>query len=140
MPPSRIPSLASGVSALAALALAIGCASVRPFGRGEVLGASEGLLVLQVRTELPLRSVSISDALLPYEVGRGTHLSLIAVSAGWHRWSGLGVPENAEYPRESKTVQVVFPGASGLRFRVEPGRINYPGMLEVYNGWYDGGW
>jgi hypothetical protein len=126
------------MSATAAVALAVGCASlrptsVRPFGPGDSLESNEGLLVLQVRTELRLRSISISGASLPYEVGRGTHLSLIAVSAGWHRWSGLGVLANPDYPRDSETIQLTFPSASDLQFRVEPGRLNYPGMLELYD-------
>lgn len=86
--------------------------------------------MLHVRTERPLRSLSISGSSFPLEVGRGTHLLLIAVSAGSYRWSSLGTPSNTE-DRESETVQLLFPYGDEFRFRIEAGRINYAGMLEV---------
>lgn len=123
--------------ALAVIASAIGCASPhpRPIQPGEVLRPDEGLLVLHLRTERPLRSLAISGSSFPLEVGTGTHLLLIAVSAGSYRWSALGTPSNAEDP-ESETVELLFPYGAEFRFRIEAGRINYAGMLEVgYVDW-----
>jgi hypothetical protein len=119
--------------ALTLIAFAVGCETVRPIGPGDTLRANEGLLVLHVRTEAPLRSISIGGEPVPFEVGRGTHLRLIAVSAGgFYRWSGLGVPENLDDPRGSRTVQFLIRDDTEVRFSVEPGRINYAGMLEVH--------
>src|SRR5215813_4111079 len=100
----RSRSAARGWSvALTVLAAAVGCASARPIGPGDALRSNEGLLVLHVRTDLALRSIWISGIALPLDVHRGTHLRLVAVSAGNHRWSGLGVPANADDSREPGT-------------------------------------
>ena len=139
----RARSIATGAFVgLVAIALGIACAwvrpSMRPFAPGDVLRPYEGLLVLHVHTERALRSISISKVVVPLDVkGGGTRLSLIAVPAGWHRWTGVGLPANANDVDEPRTVQLWFPAAPELRFTVEPGAINYAGMLEVYDhGWY----
>jgi hypothetical protein len=133
----RIRSVASrSFVALTVIVFAIGCASVRPIGPGDALRSNEGLLVLQVRTDLLLRSISISGLSIPLDVRRGTELRLIAVSAGSYRWSGLGVPANLDDSRQPGIVDLVFADVAEFRFRIDAGRINYAGMLEVY----DAGW
>src|SRR5262245_26120199 len=139
MPQSRARSAASRwFIALALIAPAIGCAtSVRRIGPGDALQPNEGLLVLHVRTDAPLRSLSIGSGDVPFAVGAGTHLRLFAVTPGRYRWFGLEVPANSNDPQGSQTVRVRFRDPDyKLLFSVEPGRINYAGMLEIQGGYY----
>ena len=117
--------------ALLLVAFATGCVSVRTISPGGALGANEGLLVLQLRTDVALRSISIEGSPVRLDVAGGTHLLLLAVSAGRHRWSHLGITSFGNIGG------VRFPDEDEFWFRVEPGHINYPGMLEVYSrGWF----
>lgn len=130
----RIRTVAGKLLVALCACAAIRCASPpRPIGPGDTLRPNEGLLVLHVRTETPLRTISVGGEPLPFAVGRGTHLRLMAVSAGRYRWSGLGLPANWEDSRQPGTVQVSFRDVAELSFSVEAGRVNYAGMLEVYD-------
>ena len=140
MRPPRARSAASrSLVALTLIACAVGCVSVRPLEPDGVVRANEGLLVIQVWTEVPIRSISISGASLPLKLARGTHLLLVAVSAGWHHWSGLSVELSTSDSRQGETVRLSYRETPEFRFRVEAGRVNYPGMLEVYDQWWTAG-
>jgi hypothetical protein len=133
MPKSRARSAACrSFVAFLLVAFATGCVSVRAISPGGALGANEGLLVLQLQTDVALRSISIEGSPVRLDVAAGTHLLLLAVSAGRHRWSHLGITNFGNIG-----ASVRFPDEDEFWFRVEPGHINYPGMLEVYSrGWF----
>jgi hypothetical protein len=132
-------ALIAGCVLVAAAALVVACTSVRVVGPDDVLGSNEGLLVLQIRSNRPVRSIMIDEAVVPVDVHQDqVHLSLIAVSAGRHRWSGLGF-QASDDPKDPETVQFQFRDEPDLRFDVERGSINYAGMLEIYDrGWFVG--
>jgi len=90
------------------------------------LRRDEGLLVVHVRSNRPLVSMQISGARAAEDVPEGTHLRLIGVAAGSYRWSDVHLRERWPTPRFR------FPDADRLRFRVEPGVINYVGMVDVH--------
>lgn len=111
--------------AIAALLLTAlcGCASSWPVDPGDpvTLDPDQGLLVVHIRTNAPLSAVETQSVRAAERVSAGTQLRLIGVTAGAYRWSRISV----------YGVPFAFRDVEELRFRVEPGCINYVGMLDV---------
>src|SRR5882672_981538 len=130
---TRIAHLVSSLAALVAAIAAIACASVRTFRPGDELRAGEGLLAFQVRSESPLQSIGIDGAYgeIPLARHAGTELRVIALAAGTYRWSELVL---TDYIPAYGFLTFRFSDDANLEFHVEPGRINYMGMVDVYRG------
>lgn len=135
----RIRSVASRwFVALTAVACAIGCGSVRSVEPGEPLGLREGLLVLHIRTDTPLKSVTIGGSTrLALDLQSGSHLRVIGLPAGRYRWSRLELPETIDptrfgWPARRQPLEFRFPYAEDLEFSIEAGRLNYVGLIEIY--------
>jgi hypothetical protein len=111
--------------ALLALATLLGCATLRPIERGEPfeLAPDEGILLVHVASNVPLQSVHISGATQIRDLKPGHNQRLYVISAGNYRWTRLLLGSRLRYQMFSHDY---------WRFRVEPGRINYPGMLMVH--------
>jgi uncharacterized protein YceK len=118
--------------ALCVLATASGCASVRqleigsgPLEAGALpdLAPDEGILVVHVHTDIPIAKLQISQMTALTDLPKGEHLRLLALGEGRYRWSGIVIPAGEG--------DVPFRAGRGefWEFRVEPGRINYPGEL-----------
>lgn len=132
---SRTIFLQISLVALVAVSGSIGCASVRSFGPGDNLAPREGLLVIHIRTRTPLAAVHIEGAGRILLDGKaGTQMIVVAVSAGSYRWSSLELAENLGpgFGNRFGNLEFRFPDQDELRFRVEQGRINYVGMVDVY--------
>ncbi len=113
----------------AALLAAAGCASsgllasswpIEP-GDAVSLGANEGLLVVHVRSNVPVQSIDIGGVQAAEGVPEGTEVRLIGITAGTYRWAQMKLQGDT----------FLFRDDDRLRFHVEPGVINYVGMVQV---------
>ena len=92
-----------------------------------VLASDEGILVVHVHTNVPIGKLQISRWTALSALPKGEHLRLLAVSAGDYRWSGVVIPAGVG------EVSFLLPYGEFSEFRVESGRINYPGKL-IFRG------
>src|SRR5688572_22105995 len=128
-PMHRRTSITRAAIVSGAIAAFAGCASSsllatsRPIDPGDAvgLGPNEGLLVVHVRTNVPIVSVDVGGVIAAEDVPEGTAVRLIGISAGTYRWEQIQVPGGS----------FVFSDHLRLRFRVDPGVINYVGMIDV---------
>ena len=116
--------------ALCVLATFSGCMSVRLIdetslesGALPVLASDQGILVVHVHTDVPIRKLQISQWTALSDLPKGEHLRLLALGVGGYRWSGVVIPAG------EGDVSFRIPREEFFEFRVEPGRINYPGEL-----------
>ncbi len=117
---------------LAAGLLLAGCASVRRLDSSADLPAlekNEGVLVVHIDTNVALSSVVTSAGTVATDLSVGDHVFFVAVKSGTYSWTKVSrkIASNEfiwrlDVPYESRT------------FDVEPGAINYPGMLVVRRG------
>jgi hypothetical protein len=117
-------SIAGRSLALLVLTTPLGCATLRPIEPNEPfeLAPDEGILLVHVASNVPVQSVHISGATQIRDLKVGHNQRLYALSAGTYRWAHLILGSRLRYQMFSHDY---------WRFRVEPGRINYPGMLMV---------
>jgi pimeloyl-ACP methyl ester carboxylesterase len=113
----------------AAALAAFGCASSGliatswPIDPGDAvnLEANQGLLVVHVRSNLPVQTIDVGGVLAAEDLLEGTSVRLIGITAGTYRWATIQLQGD----------RFRFPDHERLRFRVEPGLINYVGMIDV---------
>ena len=117
-------SNAGRLLALLVLTTPLSCATLRFIDPDEPfeLAPDEGILLVHVASNVPLQSVHVSGASRIRDLEAGHNQRLYAVSAGTYRWSRLVFGSKLRYQMFSHDY---------WRFRVEPGRINYPGTLMV---------
>jgi hypothetical protein len=112
-----------------ALLAAAGCApsgllaSSWPIDPGDAvtLGSNEGLLVVHVRSNLPIQLIDLGGVQAAEDLPEGTAVRLIGITAGTYRWSEIQLQGD----------RFLFPDDRLLRFHVDPGVINYVGMIDV---------
>ena len=111
---------------LLATGVASGCVSVRPVEPGAdfELGPNEGLLVVDIDTELEIGMLRFGGMKAAEDLPAGEHFYLLAVTAGTYRWNQIELPSAS-----GVSVGFVFFRDDTLRFRIRPGRINYTGQL-----------
>jgi hypothetical protein len=108
----------------AAVVLATACASSSwPIDPGDpvALAPDQGLLVVHVRTNRPLYGILVDDVRAAEDVPEGTQVGLIGITAGSYRWSDV----------ELISRSFRFRDVDRLRFHVDPGVINYVGMVDI---------
>src|SRR5262249_44907664 len=116
---------------LAAALHGAGCAATSwPIDPGDpvTLRADEGLLVVHVHTNRPLRSIDIGGVQAAENLPEGTEVRLIGISAGRYRWAESqlqNVPGGTYYDTFR------FRDVEPFRFHVQPGVINYVGMVDI---------
>jgi hypothetical protein len=113
--------------AVLALALASGCVSSRPIAPGEIptLAADEGILVLDVESAVPVERLALNGVVVAEFLEPGRRLALLVVGAGSYRWTSIQIPG------AFGSLRFRMRREDEWTFRVEPGRINYIGRLEV---------
>jgi hypothetical protein len=116
-----------GLVAALALALAAGCVSSRPIATGEIptLAADEGILVLDVESDVPIERLALNGVVVAEFLEPGRRLALLAVGAGSYRWTSIQIPGTFG------SLRFRMRREDEWTFRVEPGKINYTGRLEV---------
>ncbi len=108
----------------------LGCAPLQPIdsGRPVELSSEQGLLIVDIDTELPIRLLRMTSASPLRDIEQGRHVWMVRLRAGDYRWrelridrSGIrGPPVRYEIPRDEE-----------YDFSVEAGKINYPGQLSI---------
>lgn len=120
--------------ALCVLALSSGCTSVRSLDVGggsreaeglPVLAIDEGILVLDIGTEVPIAALEMGLVTAVSDLPAGEHLLFLAVSEGKHRWTEVVV----QRPRGE--IRYGVPRSDAYAFRVERGRISYSGAISI---------
>lgn len=112
--------------ALALLAALCGCATTRPIpSDGPVsLRENEGIVILHVDTDTAISSISISGLRVLQNLPRGRHVALQVLTAGSYSFSTLRTGNDYRYPLFRMAEERLY-------FKVEPGKINYPGLLFI---------
>jgi hypothetical protein len=117
--------------ALLALAALLGCTTLRPIELDEPLelGPGEGILLIDVASNVPLDRVYISGtvyvggAIYVGDLPAGHNQRLFAAPAGDYRWAKVTLNPKLAFRMFVRDY---------WKFRIEPGRISYPGMLMVH--------
>lgn len=117
------------LAAATALCVALGCTTARPIlpGADPGLRDGEGLLVLDLVSDVRISSLACSGVRAAHDLPPGEHLVLLAIKAGSYRWNrvAFGGPQ--------VKLLLDFGRKEPWSFRVEAGRISYPGQL-VFRG------
>ncbi len=128
--PARHPVLLLALSSLAAL---VGCASARiaPIDASQPieLAADEGLLIIQIDTDVALHDLILSRRSVARSLGKGQHIWLARVRAGSYRWQQIEIGDNPRYRRIYE-----IDSDDEMRFDVQAGTLNYPGELVIREG------
>jgi hypothetical protein len=127
----RRPAGGGGAFLAALLAGASACAGapLPPVAPGAPLelSADEGLLVVQIDTEVPLARVWLDRAVASGAVPSGRHVWLVRLPSGRYRFSRVAFGSRAG---DAQTYRFE-PGDPDVRFDLEAGKINYPGELVI---------
>lgn len=119
--------------ALSGLAALVGCASARiaPIDASQpiALAPDEGLLILQIDTEVALHDLILSRRSIARSLGKGQHIWLVRVRAGSYRWQQIEIGDNPRYRRIYE-----IDSDDEMRFDVQAGVLNYPGELVIREG------
>ena len=120
--------------ALCVLTLLSGCTSVRPLDVEEssrepgglpVLAPDEGILVVDLDTQVPIKALKIGLLTAFSDLPVGEHLLFLAISKGEHRWTDVLVQTSRG------EIRYTAPLSDAYKFRVESGRINYSGTISL---------
>ncbi len=105
------------------------------------LSPTEGYLIVQIDTQVPLDSVEITGFELAHDLPAGEHAWIVRVPAGRYDFVRVrpdvdsGFPQSAVLPlmrrRTYDASRVVEAWKDQFRFEVRAGAINYPGGLEI---------
>lgn len=128
--PARTPILLLVLSSLIAL---VGCASSRipPIDarRPIELAPDEGLLIIQIDTDVALSDLILNHRWVARSLGKGRHIWLTRVREGSYRWQEIETGDHVRYRRTYE-----LDSDDEMRFYVQAGKINYPGELVVRAG------
>lgn len=126
---SRSPGIRIGRIALV-LWLGLACAGPPPrpvpFGMPVELAEDEGLLVVQVDSEIAIESLWLDRVRVSDGLPSGQHLWLIVLKAGDYRWKEIRFGADGRSNHRH-----VFDREDDYRMDVVAGHINYPGELVV---------
>jgi len=113
----------------AALCAALGCTTARPVlpGANPTLPEGEGFLVLDLVTDVQIARLECSGVIAAHDIPPGEHLVLLAIDAGAYRWNRVS------FSGPDGELRLELGRDGPWKFRVEPGRISYPGNL-VFRG------
>ncbi|MFK7897058.1 MAG: hypothetical protein AB8G23_14530 [Myxococcota bacterium] len=100
------------------------------------MAAEEGILIVQIDTDLPLASVDLGSGRVATNLPAGQHLWMIPAKAGRDEWARfvVSVGGGATHSVSMSEVNVRFDDE--FEFDVEAGAVNYPGELIIRSdGW-----
>lgn len=121
----------ASATASAALVFLLGCTGVLPVepGGAATLEASQGIFVVHISSEVEIASMDFGFGGSVKGLPAGDHIALFVVRSGSYRWRQLELVE-------ARGVRFRIPYEDEWKFRVEPGHINYAGMIILErNGW-----
>jgi len=115
---------------LLALLSALGCAQARLItaDRPLALKSNQGILVVHVDSDYLIRRLNLNTGITAArDLPKGEYVALIVVNAGSYRWTTIEVPiGSTEFYYRFRMHR-----NSNWSFKVEAGRINYPGQVIV---------
>ncbi len=119
------------------LGVAAGCAGsiknaevILP-GAPVVLGDHEGLLIIQIDTDVPLEQVLFTRGTVASALPKGKHLWIIRAPVGLYEWQRIDLGSQAGVAESHFTRDVELSNENEFEFEVLSGTINYPGELIV---------
>ena len=101
------------------------------------LAPDEALLIIHIDTDVALKNLVLNNHSVAQSLGKGRHVWMVRIREGSYRWQrvevGSGRHLNLRFELEPD---------EELRFKVEAGKVNYPGELMIRSGtlsrWGDG--
>jgi len=93
------------------------------------LAPNEGLLILHIDTEIPLKRLILSGRTITRSLAKGRHVWIARAPEGIYRWEMIEI-ENERHRR----LKYELEPDEELTFEVEAGKINYPGELSIRPG------
>ena len=110
-----------------------GCSTLQPIdpGQGVELSSEQGLLIVDIDTQLPIRLLRMNSGSTLRDIEQGHHVWMVRLRAGDYHWSELQIDRSG---------MTGFPRYTILRdeeydFSVQAGKINYPGQLSIRRAW-----
>ncbi len=119
------------VPLILALLSGLGCASARLIATDGLLTLkpNEGILVVHVDSDFPIRKLrfsTLATAVAARDLSAGEYVAMFVVPAGNYRWTTI---EISAY--HGRYYRFRMRRDSDWNFRVEAGRINFPGQVIV---------
>jgi len=124
-------------------ALVAGCAgSIRkdqvvPPGTLVELAEDEGLLVIQIDTDVPLEDVRLTAGSVAQGLPKGQYIWVIRVPARRYAWQQIDMGSEAGIDGRYKMSDVELLHEGEFEFEVVPKSINYPGELIIRSDPFD---
>ena len=102
------------------------------------LERDEGLLVLQIDTEVPIRRLVFTGLWISEPIPAGNHFWVARVPPGRKSWVAVHTNPNSWTSGRYTIRRSSYPRKGELDFSIEPGKINYVGALIVGDASFDG--
>ncbi len=93
------------------------------------LAPNEALLIVHIDTNLALKNLFLNNRSVAQSLGKGRHVWIVRVRAGSYRWQRVELGSGRRLNQRIK-----LESDEELRFKVEAGKINYPGELVIRGG------
>lgn len=143
--PGAVRKKMRGISTLSLLAIlgsvvVFGCALPPPSPISTAslpeLGPRDGLLVVQVDTDVAVGEISLNRAVVVQNLPKGKHLWVVRLPAGSYEWESVSFGANSGTRARYRTSDLVLTEDSidprdEFHFEVVAGRINYPGEIII---------
>ena len=111
----------------------VGCAgvdlSIVSPGRAIELDPDEGLLIIQITTDVPLKEIALDRGSVATDLPSGNHVWVVRAPAGRYSWSVVDMGEILGGKGRLKLDADDWPNEEEFDFEVHPGAMNYPGDL-----------
>lgn len=107
-----------------------GCAVMQPLAPGEdvQLSDKQGLLILDIESDTAIESLWISRSHPLPTIQQGRQVWIVRLEAGQYRWRKLYIDNLFG----GRSLRYELPDDDEYVFRVEAGKINYPGQLTIH--------
>ena len=91
----------------------------------------EALVVIQIDTDLPIRSITLSNLYLKTPIEVGQHFFLARMRPGSQTWLNVYIEGRGGFAGRYRLKKSALPSPNELKFSVDPGVINYAGKLII---------
>ncbi len=108
----------------------LGCAPLQPIDPGQPveLSSKQGLLIVDIDTELPIRLLLMDSGYALRDIEQGRQVWMVRLRAGEYRWRELRIDRSGT---RGSAVRYTIRRDEEYDFSVEAGKINYPGQLSI---------
>ncbi len=95
------------------------------------LAIQEGLLVMQIDTDLPIDRLALNGLTIIEPIKVGKHFWIARVYAREYSWKSVHISKHVSYAGRYSIARGKFPREGELDFEIKPGVLNYVGELIV---------